>query len=196
MFDLATRPQSALSSYAAVLGTPFDLRLGPAIAAAKLPYTDYVNATGAPQPGVELLASYCLALEDTLNTAVIISLFTDRRAGRDDVLPPRQTDRRGWVGDDFMASNNDPQVDAWGSHLWLYYSGKASDAVLERARFAAQEALAWMARDGIAQRVEVSAQWVGERHDRLAVRPTIYKPAQVQPVYDVLWGTSIARGLQ
>lgn len=196
MFDLATLPQSAYGSSAAVLGTPFDLRLGPAQAPAYLHYTDYVNATGTAQPGVELLASYCLALEDTLNTAVIISLFTDRRAGRDDVLPLHQADRRGWVGDDFMRSQNDPQVDAWGSHLWLYYSGKASDNVLERARFAAQEALAWMVRDGIAQRIDVATQWVGERRDRLAVRPTIYKPAQVQPVYDVLWGTSIARGLQ
>ena len=46
----------------------------------------------------------------------------------------------------------------------------------------------------IASRVDVEASWVGERQDRLALRITIYRPDQVQPVYDVLWGTTIRRG--
>jgi phage gp46-like protein len=189
MFDIATRPQPS-SDAAAVFGVPFDLRLVLPLAPSAYPYTDYNNATGAPQAGVEVLATYAVELEDTLQTAVILSLFTDRRAGRDDKLPLHQTDRRGWVGDEFMADEGD----AWGSALWLVYSGKSTADVLERARFAAQEALAWLVRDGIASRVDVTAEWVGARGDRLAVRPSIYKPDQVRPVYDVLWGTTITRG--
>lgn len=190
MFDLATRPQPNTSSAAAVFGVPFDLRLVLPTAPRAFPWTDYQSPTGAPQPAVDVLASYSVDLEDTLNTAVILSLFTDRRAGRDDALPLRATDRRGWVGDELAGALGD---DPWGSGLWLCATGKATADTLERARFAAQEALAWLVRDGIASHVTVTAEWVGERADRLALRPRIYQPGQEQPVYDVLWGTSIRR---
>ncbi|MEY2685989.1 MAG: hypothetical protein RL375_187 [Pseudomonadota bacterium] len=192
MFDLATRPQPAQGA-AAQFGVPFDLRLAPPLPAASYPYTSFVNDTGSPQPGVEILATYAVELEDTLATAVTLSLFTDKRAGRDDRLPLHSTDRRGWVGEEFMGSGVDAGTDAWGSALWLVYASKTTGQILEQARFAAQEALAWLVRDGIASRVDVSAEWVGTRQDRLAVRPTIYQPDQVRPVYDVLWGTSITR---
>jgi phage gp46-like protein len=89
-----------------------------------------------------------------------------------------------------MGSGFNRGSDAWGSGLWLVYIGKVTGDVLEHARFAAQESLDWLVRDGIASRVTVTAQWVG---DRLAVRPSIYQPERVQPVYDVLWGTSVSR---
>lgn len=192
MFDLATRPQPALTA-SAVLSVPFDWRLTAPTPPAALPYTDYSDPAAGPTPSTEVLATYALELEDTLQTAVVLSLFTDRRAGRDDVLPWNQTDRRGWVGDEFVGTGFDAGSDEWGSALWLLYIGKASGDVLPRAQLAATEALAWMVRDGIASRVDVTALWTGARGDRLAVRPTIYKPDQVQPVYDVLWGTSIRR---
>lgn len=195
MFDLATRLQPDASSLVALAGVPFDLRLTPPEPTRSYPYTDLVTDTGALVPGSEVLATYALALEGGLATAVTLSLFTDRRAGPDDALPPRQSDRRGWVGDEYM-----PQAegsDAWGSALWLIYTGKATGDVLELARFAAREALAWLLRDGIAGRVDVAAQWVaatgGQTMQRLAIRPTIWQPDQVRPVYDVLWGTSIQR---
>lgn len=193
MFDLATRPQPNAADAAAVFGVPFDLRLAPPSGVQAYPFTDYNSPTGAPQPGLDTLVTYAMELDDTLQTAVVISLFTDRRAGRDDALPFNETDRRGWVGDEFMSAEFDATADAWGSALWLCYSGKVTSDLLETARFAAQEALAWLVRDQIASRVTVQTLWVGERKDRLAVRPTIYKPDQVQPVYDVLWGTSVRR---
>jgi phage gp46-like protein len=190
MFDLATRAQPNTTSAAAVFGVPFDLRLVQPTAPRSFPWTDYQSPTGAPQSAVDMLATYSVDLEDTLNTAVILSLFTDRRAGRDDALPLRATDRRGWVGDELAGTLAD---DAWGSTLWLCATGKATTDTLERARFAAQEALAWLVRDGIASHITVTAEWVGERGDRLALRPRIYQPGQTAPVYDVLWGTTISR---
>lgn len=189
MTDLAIRPQPATADAAAVFGVPFDLRLAMPAEARAFPWTDYFTATGSPQPQVDQLQVYSVELEDTLNTAVIVSLFTDRRANRDDVLPLNQASRRGWLGDELGGDVPDP----WGSALWLVLVGKADDTALERARFAAQEALAWLIRDGIASRIDVTAEWVGERRDRLAVRPVIYKPGQVAPVYDVLWATSLRR---
>lgn len=190
MFDLATRPQPDRTSAAALAGVPFDLRLVQPAPARSYPFTDFLHSSGSPQSGAEQLQAYAVDLEDTLSTAVILSLFTDRRADRDAQLPSRETNRRGWVGDELAGSLS---RDEWGSTLWLCAAGKTLPEVLEAARFAAQESLAWLVRDGIASRVVVTAEWVGERKDRLAVRPQIYQPGQVQPVYDVLWGTSIRR---
>jgi phage gp46-like protein len=172
---------------------PFDWRLvapGPVVA---YPWKYFVLPNGVPVVYADQLATYSVELEDTLQTAVILSLFSDRRATVDDKLPMNETDRRGWVGDEFTFRDFDARPDPWGSRLWICYGGKVSADLLEKARFAAEESLDWLVRDGIASRVDVAAQWVGDRLDRLAVRPTIYKPDQVRPVYDVLWGTSIRR---
>ena len=192
MFDVATRPQPAPTA-SAVIGVPFDWRLTAPGPAQSFPFSDYTSGVRVPL-GAEALQVYALELEDTLSTAVILSLFSDRRAGPDDVLPLHQENRRGWVGDEFMAEDFDPRVDAIGSLLWLCYVTKTTTDVRERARFAAQEALAWMVRDEIVSRVDVTAEWAGAQLDRLAVRPTIYKPGQVAPVYDVLWATSLRKG--
>lgn len=190
MFDLATRPQPNTLSAGAVFGVPFDWRLVPPLPAAALPFTDFANPTGAPVQSAELLATYAMQLEDTLATAIIISLFTDKRAGRGDKLPFNETNRRGWVGDEFMASSATARRDDWGTLLWLIYIGKVTADIPAFAEFTCKEGLAWLVKSGIASRVTVAAQWVG---DRLAIRPQIYKPEQITPVYDALWGTSIRR---
>lgn len=194
MFDLATRPQPNRADVAAVLGLPFDLRLTLPAGPSAYPWTDYSDPYNPPGSYADVLATYAMELEDTLNTAVIVSLFTDRRAGRDDALPLLETDRRGWMGHEFLPADAD-RADEWGSALWLL-PGKATGDVLEHARFAVREALAWLVRDEIASRVDVAAEWLGERGDRLAVRATIFKPGQVRPVYDVLWGTSVRRWVE
>jgi phage gp46-like protein len=196
MFDVATRPQPLQGDAAQVFGLPFDWRLTQPSPAAEYPWWNYASSTGVPEKYVDMLQTYALELEDTLQTAVIISLFTDARAGRDDKLPLNQADRRGWVGDEFMVDDFDGRPDPWGSKLWLVYISKTTADVLEAARFSAQECLAWMVRAGIASRVDVTAQWAGERMDRLALRVAIYRPGQAQPVYDVLWGTTFTRSVQ
>jgi phage gp46-like protein len=179
MFDVATRLQPS-SDASALLSVPFDWRLTKPAPAAAYPWTDFTSPTGVPQPYVEVLQTYALELEDTFTTAVIISLFTDARAGRDE----------------FMPQTFDTRDDRWGNLLWLYYVSKVQGDILEAARFTAKESLNWMIRDGIAGRIEVSTLWTGERLDRLAVRPTIYRPGESRPVYDVLWGTSLRRAIQ
>lgn len=97
-----------------------------------------------------------LAEDDGLKTAVIISLFTDRRAALGDTLPDASGDRRGWFGDDYSGIDGD-QI---GSHLWLLSREKQRPTVLERARRYALDALAWLKSDGIAQAVDVQASWL------------------------------------
>jgi phage gp46-like protein len=93
------------------------------------------------------------AIDDGLRTAVIVSLFSDRRAEADDELPDGSADRRGWWGDIH------PQVeeDLIGSRLWLLSREKQMPAVLRRAETYAREALRWLLDDGVATLVEVAA---------------------------------------
>lgn len=200
MFDLATRyaptslPQQALR-------IPFDWRL---TVPKQQGYSgkNYSNLCNI-QPYTQVLATYAMALEETLQTAVILSLFTDARSDSDDVLPRGQTDRRGWCGEELMrgdaggAGARGARSESWGSRLWLIYASKTTDEVLDFAQFTAQEALAWMVRDGLAESVRVEAEWQGapgQSNDRLVLRVSITRPGEIAPVYDVLWGTSIERG--
>lgn len=89
-----------------------------------------------------------------LETAVVISLFTDRRARTDDALPDGvDGDRRGWWADAF---NQRPI----GSRLWLLSREKQLPAVVARAKEYAEEALAWLVEDNVASRVVVTAEVV------------------------------------
>jgi phage gp46-like protein len=99
------------------------------------------------------LAGGSLAADDGLESAVIISLFTDRRAHDDDSLPDDSGDRRGWWGDSY----NPDSKDRIGSRLWLLSREKQLPAVLARAQDYAEEALAWLVADGVAGRVTVNA---------------------------------------
>lgn len=86
-----------------------------------------------------------------LETAVIISLFTDLRAGENDELPATETDRRGWWGNTLQ--DDDDHI---GSKLWLLRREKQLASVVVRAEEYARTALRWMSRDGVAKRVEVT----------------------------------------
>jgi len=89
-----------------------------------------------------------------LETAAIISLFTDRLAFPDDRLPdPNDGDRRGWWADwDFDGGNI-------GSRLWLISREKQTEEVRRRAEDYCREALQWMLDDDVADTVEVTAAW-------------------------------------
>lgn len=118
-----------------------------------------------------LLAPPQLDIDEGLQTALLLSLFTDRRAEDDDVLPDNSGSRRGWWGDSFA----DVPGDRFGSRLWLLYREKQLPAVLQRARQYAREALRWLLEDGVASQVEVDAEF--PRAGVLAIAVTVYRPA-------------------
>ena len=127
------------------------------------------------------LQGFDLATDDGLRTAVIISLFTDRRARDDDTLPDPGGDRRGWWADSVA-----PAVvgDELGSRLWLLEREKRSPAVIERVRTYSAEALAWLREDGVGQDVIVTAEAFG--HSGIAIRVEI--PRALNPGrYDFVW---------
>lgn len=97
-----------------------------------------------------------LAEDDTIQTAVILSLFTDRRADTADRLPANDADRRGWWGDAVA----DVAGDRIGSRLWLLVREKQTTETLNRAREYCQEALQWLIDDGHARHITVEVEWV------------------------------------
>lgn len=80
--------------------------------------------------------------DPTLETAVSISLFTDKRANADDALPSNSQNLRGFWGDSSL-----------GSRLWLLSRSKNVERVQEMAKFYALEALAWMVEDGVCTKI-------------------------------------------
>lgn len=97
-----------------------------------------------------------LATDAGLQTAVVVSLFTDRRAVEGDRLPVNDGDPRGWWGD-LLADQESDQI---GSRLWLLEREKQLPEVLVRAEEYAREALQWLIDDGIAETVAVTAETV------------------------------------
>lgn len=113
-----------------------------------------------------------LESESGIESAVIVSLFTDRRAEDDDILPdPQSTDRRGWWGD-LTADITGDQI---GSRLWLLSREKTLESVLIRAKEYAEESLQWMLDDNIVEKIEVETQRQGiPGNDVLALGIKIY----------------------
>ncbi len=97
-----------------------------------------------------------IAGDNGLLTAVLVSLFTDRRANDDDVIPDGTGHKRGSWQDQYA----DVPGDLQGSRLWLLSREKELPDVLERAQLYAEEALAWMIEDGIAESVSCPAEFV------------------------------------
>jgi phage gp46-like protein len=110
------------------------------------------------------LAGADLESGDDIVTAVLISLFTDRLAGPDDVLTDGTTDRRGWWAD---SSNN-----AIGSRLWLLTRAKHTTATLGLAEAFIAEALQWLIDDGVATKVDIHVEW--HRSDELCAQITVH----------------------
>jgi phage gp46-like protein len=91
-----------------------------------------------------------LATDEGLETAVMQSLFTDRR---DD-----ESGKGGWWADTFPVVDGD----RWGSRLWLLNRVKKIQSTLDLAAEYAKEALAWLVTDGVAEKVDSSAIFEGD----------------------------------
>jgi phage gp46-like protein len=141
------------------------------------------------------IAAQDLTKDEGLETAVIISLFTDRRAKEDDVLPDsNSTDRRGWWGD---LPSPFVEGDQIGSRLWLLSREKTLESAIEKAKGYAEEALQWFVEDGVAAKVEVDAERQGSAGSNiLALGVKIHKTSGeiVAFKYELQWIAQAERG--
>lgn len=113
-----------------------------------------------------------LETDGGLETAVLLSLFTDRRAEPDDKPPSGDdTDRRGWWADEFAEKTGD----LFGSRLWLLDRSTLTSETVLRAEEYVREALAWMLEDRIVASLDVEIE---TKADRLLIGVGLQRPGR------------------
>lgn len=110
---------------------------------------------------------------EPLVRAVVVSLFTWRRANPDDELPA--SDLMGWWGDSYAEIAGDKI----GSRLWLLSRSTLTQDTLRRAQEYATEALQWLLDDQVATSVTVTSSRLGVHSLGLAVVVTRAESGQV-----------------
>lgn len=139
-----------------------------------------------------LLGNGALDDSESLATAVIVALGTDRLAQRSDILPdPDSTDRRGWWGD----LDTELIWDGWpiGTRLWLIRRDKITGAGAERGSTLTRidsyirEAIQPFIDRRIASRMDVDVERVGR--ERITALIRLYRGPElaVELRYQVLW---------
>lgn len=123
-----------------------------------------------------------LSVELGLDSAILLSLFTDRRAEDGDGVSLKEG-RRGWWADSF----SDPG-DHFGSRLWLLKREPLTQEAAVKAKGYTLEALQWLIDDQIASRVEVAAELRGR--STLVIDVQIWRPdgADSRHQFEQLWG--------
>ncbi len=106
-----------------------------------------------------------LATGNDIETAILISIFSDRMAEPGDLIPDGTNDPRGWWADDDVPI---------GSRMWLLKRAKQTTKTLQRAYDYLAEALQWMIDDGVAGRFDISTRWV--RTGMLGAAIVAYSP--------------------
>jgi phage gp46-like protein len=124
-----------------------------------------------------------LATDPGLEPAVLVSLFTWRRASAD-YVPPAGSDTalHGWWADSYSDS-------PIGSRLWQLRRVKKTDetTLLNRARDYCVEALQWLIDDGVASAVRVTTWWLTP--DSIGIQVEIARPAGTATFrYGWAWG--------
>lgn len=120
-------------------------------------------------------------LEALLIRAVVISLFTWRRAATDD--PVDDDERFGWWGDSYPTIADD----RIGSRLWLLRRVKLTADTQRDAEFYAREALQWLLDDQQVLEVEVLTERADSHRLNLRVILTVPSGARLQINSSQLW---------
>lgn len=119
--------------------------------------------------------------EASLVRAVVISLFTWRRAATDDPLD--DDERYGWWGDSYPSIADD----RIGSRLWLLRRVKLTTDTRRDAEFYAREALAWLIDDGEVVGIDILSEQASVNRLNLRVILTIDTGARLEINSNQLW---------
>lgn len=125
-----------------------------------------------------------------LETAVLISLFTNKRVNEEDLLPDSVDEKSGWWGFDIT---EDPFV---GSRLWLLRRSKNVSSIRSLTEEYAKEALNWMISLGVADKIDVSVNVLNRETviiDVDVIRPEISGVGQFTYRYYYNWESQIVK---
>lgn len=94
-----------------------------------------------------------LATVSGFETAIMCSLFSDRRAANDEVADPLK--RRGWIGN--LVS--DTPGDNYGSGIWLYEQRRGTSEVIAAVSDEARQSLDWMVSGRMVRSIDAQASY-------------------------------------
>lgn len=119
-----------------------------------------------------------LASGDDLQTAILISIFSDREADLDDVIPDGTGDPRGWIGD------VDQQYKI-GSRIWLLERAKQTQETLRLANDYIAQSLQWLIDDEVVASFEITTEWT--RAGMLGASVTAYQKSGATQALNFSW---------
>jgi len=137
--------------------------------------------------GDVVLGNGDLETDKGLGTAVLMSLFSDRRADESDKYD--NDDPKGWWADALLPNAGD----SFGSRLFLLNRAKALPNTEIKAQEYIFEALEWLIDDGIAESIDVDTFTFGYNYNkRLGAVVKIYRTQEndLQLKFNDLWSNT------
>jgi len=125
-----------------------------------------------------------LASDRGLETAVLLSLFLDRRAQPDDVPPSGDpNDRRGWWADQFATVEGD----LIGSRLWLLDRSVITSETARQAEQYVREAVQWLIDDQVVSAFDVTIDT--SRREVMLIGLDVHRPGRdvLSLKFDHVW---------
>jgi len=124
-----------------------------------------------------------LEVDATLETPVLISLFTDSEATTQEIKTAGLDRQQGWWADaDALRA---PGARRMGSKLWLLSRGKTTLETCRRVEGYVKEALQWLVDRGLVATISVVAS--RPRIGIVALDLTLTRPSKLLPAYRRLW---------
>lgn len=117
--------------------------------------------------------------QEFFTTAILYSLFGERRASPDEIVEPVL--RRGWIGNSGYEN---------GSKLWLLYQARLTTSTLNRIEDEAVKALQWLVDDGFAVSIDEVNTEIRERRLLLELTISRSRDEVFRKSYDV-WENTI-----
>lgn len=121
-----------------------------------------------------------IELDDSFNTPLVVSLFSDARADESEVRKPEN--RRGFWGDEI---SGDP-TDKFGSKLWLLFQSRLTTNTVTRANDYVKLATNWLITYGYSKIVDIKATRLERETLGLNIR-IINNDNSVEQLYYKLW---------
>ena len=129
---------------------------------------------------IDIASNGDIETADFLDTAILYSLFGERRASSFEVSDARY--RRGWIGNEGNEFEN-------GSKLWLYSQSRITRTILAHIEDEAAKSLEWLVSDGLA--VAISNVSASVSSGRVLLNLTIERSAdKVERRYYELWNNT------
>jgi phage gp46-like protein len=160
-------------------GLPVPVAPGP-LPAANLQGDILIQWDNTQTLGDWVLAQGDLQTGQDLETACLVSLFSDALATPDFSPTDGTSDRRGWWADYYTPT-------PLGSNLWQLERAKTTRANLGLAQRTVQNALQWLIVDGIATSVLVNTQWITSTMMGIAVAITKPNGSQTRFMFGWAW---------